>query len=248
MIKYLLVNIFLLFSFKIYGQESLSGTIVSDLGGSLSNVHIYNNQSGAKTISDSDGKYEISAKPGDELVFIREGFDVLRKTVNSSFFSAPLNIILVKSLIEIKEVRLYPFSSKNFNPSNSKSFLLNSKVNEAINLSHKEITPYLKTPEMFTSKKINLHSIGYTFDIGKGDVHEKWTVYDLAFWLKKELGDNYFLSMGIKKEKIISFILYALKGYNNKSLYKNGSVEIEDFGVIKGILEEKCIFYIELSK
>ncbi|WP_254307020.1 hypothetical protein [Elizabethkingia anophelis] len=96
---------------------------------------------------------------------------------------------------------------------------------------------------MFTSRKINLYSIGYTFDIGKGDVNEKWTVYDLAFWLKEELGDNYFLSMGIKKEKIISFILYALKGYNNKSLYKNGSVEIEDLGAIKGVLEKNVFLY-----
>lgn len=90
-------------SASTFAQTKITGIITSDNGKVLTSVEIYNKTSGVKYLSNAKGKFSIELeKPGNyELVFHKESYAVLEKTVSTS----DKNIVIVlDKIINLSEV------------------------------------------------------------------------------------------------------------------------------------------------
>lgn len=100
----LFIYLTLLFvSASTFAQTKITGIITSDNGRVLTSVEIYNKTSGVKYLSNAKGKFSIELeKPGNyELVFYKENYAVLEKTVSTSDENI---VIILDKIINLSEV------------------------------------------------------------------------------------------------------------------------------------------------
>ncbi|WP_319802300.1 TonB-dependent receptor domain-containing protein [Flavobacterium sp. N1736] len=95
--------LFLLFSIQSYAQYKISGVVQDDHGNPVSLVEIYNKTTGSKDMSQSDGKFSIEVeKEGEyELVFYKENFSLIEKTVSTSDAQITITLEKVTALSEV---------------------------------------------------------------------------------------------------------------------------------------------------
>ena len=119
--KKILLITFLFIPLVIFSQL-INGRIISD-SVAINEVMIININSQHKTYSNSQGQFSINANIGDELRFVKLGYE--RKTINVSNYN-DLLINIVKLAIEIEEVEVKKKLSENL-ASDSKLFNENKK-------------------------------------------------------------------------------------------------------------------------
>ncbi|RZJ39035.1 MAG: hypothetical protein EOO18_01820, partial [Chryseobacterium sp.] len=88
------------FVFQNFFSQQITGKISSD-SASLSRVLVVNIQSDEKVYSNSNGEFVLDANPGDELRFIKEGYERKVLLVRNN---DQLVVNLVKLVTEIEEV------------------------------------------------------------------------------------------------------------------------------------------------
>lgn len=223
--KIFLFSCFLLLFEQVYSQQ-INGKTVSD-SVLVSQVLVVNINSQEKTYSNSQGQFIINADLGDELRFVKEGYErkVLKITNTDEVF-----INLIKLITEIEEVEVKKKLSGNLDE-DSKLFNENKKK-VALN---NDLKVYFKTRssgELMKPKPGEfVQPVGQGFTIGGPD--NKWVVTDLVEWIRENLTDEYFISLGLAFPEINSFLYYSLQSFHTMTILKYGYCSEEDVGNLK---------------
>jgi len=194
---------------------------------SVNQVLVININSQEKTYSDSHGQFIINANVSDEIRFVKEGYErkILKIKNNDDVL-----IDLIKLVTEIEEVEVRKKLSGNLS-ADSKLFNENKKK---INLNN-DLKVYFKTKsggELMKPKPgefIQPVSSGFTF----GEIKSKWKLPDLVEWIRDNLTDDYFISMGLELSEINSFLYYSLQSFDTINILKYGFCTEDDVGNLK---------------
>lgn len=223
--KKLLLITFSLIPLVIFSQQ-IKGRIISD-SVTINEVLIININSQEKTYSDSQGQFIINAKVGDELRFVKVGYE--RKTIIIKNHK-DLIINIVKLAIEIEEVEVKKKLSGNL-ASDSKLFNENKKK---VTLNN-DLKVYFKAPsseELLKPKHGEfVQPVGEGFSFG--EIKNKWKLPDLVEWIRENLTDDYFISMGIGFQEINPFLYYSLQSFNTFYILKYGFCSDKDVANLK---------------
>lgn len=210
----------LIFFLHTHAQSYIFGKITSEDGAEVQDVNVINIRTDEMVLSNRDGHFMISGRAGDELRFIKVGYERLARKVVSENIQAPMNISLVRTTIQIPEVEVkkgltgnLKIDTKNYNRP-KKVEKLTAEMDRYI--SQKSDPRILAArPGEFVQPK------GEGFSIGK--VKNKWDDIDLMSYIKKSLGEEYFTDLKIEKPLIDHFIYYVFAGgFERKKILKYG--------------------------
>jgi len=227
-----LLSVTLLFISHFIFSQQIRGRIVSD-SVVANQVLVVNINSQEKTYSDSKGQFFINANIGDELRFIKLGYE--RKVINVKNDNELL-INLIKLTIKIEEVEVKKKLSGNLSK-DSKLFDENRKKV----ILNNDLKVYFKAPSSAEVLKAKpgefIQPVGTGF--GFGAIDNKWTLTHLVEWIRENLKDEYFISMGLEFPEINLFLFYSLRTFNTKNILKYGFCDDQDVGNLKLHFEEK---------
>lgn len=219
------MSCFLLISYNFYSQQ-IKGKITSD-SISVTQVLVININSQEKNYSNSQGQFIINANINDEIRFVKEGYERKVLKINNS---NEIFINLIKLVTEIEKVEIKKKLSGNLSE-DSKLFNENKKK-VALN---NDVKVYFKTRSSEELMKPRhdefVQPVGGGISFGKID--NKWTLPDLVEWLRENLTDDYFTSIGLISQEINSFIFYALQSFGTRTILKYGYCTEEDVGNLK---------------
>lgn len=210
----------LIFFIHTHAQSYIFGKITSEDNAEVQDVNVINIRTDEMVLSNRDGHFMISGRAGDELRFIKVGYERLTRKVVSENIQAPMNISLVRTTIQIPEVEVkkgltgnLKIDTKNYNRP-KKVEKLTAEMDRYI--SQKSDPRILAArPGEFVQPK------GEGFSIGK--VKDKWDDIDLMSYIKKSLGEEYFTDLKIEKPQIDHFIYYVFAGgFERKKILKYG--------------------------
>ncbi|MBO9694545.1 hypothetical protein [Chryseobacterium sp.] len=207
-------------SIHIHAQSYIFGKITSEDGVEMQDVNVINIRTDEIVISNKDGHFMISGRKGDELRFIKAGYERLTKKVSQENTQSPMNISLVRQTIQITEVEVKQGLTGNLKI-DSKLYNKPQKVDKLT----KEIDRYISQksdPRILAAKPGEfVQPKGQGFSIGK--VKDKWDDVDLMKYIRASLGDDYFTNLKIEKPLIDHFIYYVFAGgFERKKILKYG--------------------------
>lgn len=190
-------------------------------------VLIININSQGKAYSNSKGQFIINANLGDEIRFVKEGYErKVLKIINNK----EVLITLIKLVTEIEEVEVRKKLSGNLSE-DSKLFNENKKK-VALN---NDIKVYFRTKSSEELMKPRhgefVQPVGEGFSFG--EIKNKWKLPDLVEWIRMNLTDDYFISMGFVLPEINSFLYYSLQSFNTLKILKYGYCNEEDVANLK---------------
>ncbi|MFZ4932063.1 hypothetical protein [Chryseobacterium sp. Mn2064] len=213
---------FLSFIFFIHthAQTYIFGKITSEDGVEMQDVNVINIRTDEMVISNRDGHFMISGKQGDELRFVKPGYERLTKRVSLENIQAPMNVSLVRMTIQIPEVEVKQGLTGNLKI-DSKAYNKPKKVEKLA----ADMANYIKQksdPRILAARPGEfVQPKGEGFSIGKAK--DKWDDVDLASYIRKSLGDDYFTDLKIEKPLIDHFIYYVFAGgFERKKILKYG--------------------------
>lgn len=101
--KLFIYSTLLFVSANVIAQTKIAGIITSGDGKKLASVKIYNKTSGTKYLSNSIGEFSIVADKSSvyELVFFKENFSILEKTVSTSDKNIVITLEKITNLSEV---------------------------------------------------------------------------------------------------------------------------------------------------
>jgi len=216
----LLFTFFVLFFLNINAQNYIFGRINTEDGVELTDATVINIRTNERVVSNSDGHFMISGRVGDELRFVKAGYERVSKKMNEDNISSSLQITLIKAATLIDEVEIKKgltgdlnIDAKNLNQQKKVQKL---KSELAAYLSQKSDPRVLAArPGQFVQPK------GEGFSIGK--VKNRWDDVDLMKYLISALGEQYFIDLKIEKPQIQHFIYYVFTGgFERKNILKYG--------------------------
>ncbi len=221
-----LLLITLLFIPLVIFSQQIKGRIISD-SVVVNQVLVVNINSQEKSYSDFKGQFLINANIGDELRFLKDGYDRKNIIVKDS---KELFVTLSKQVIEIEEVEVKKKLSGNL-AADSKLFNENKKKIALNN----DLKVYFEAPsseELLKPKHGEfIQPVGEGFSFG--EIKNKWKLPDLVEWLRENLTDDYFFSMGFKFPEINPFLYYSLQSFNTLYILKYGFCSDRDIANLK---------------
>jgi len=218
------LKLFFFLSFILFihthAQSYIFGKITSESGTEMQDVNVVNIRTDEIVVSNRDGHFMISGRQGDELRFIKAGYERLTKIVSQENTQSPMNINLVRQTIQIPEVEVKQGLTGNLKI-DSKLYNKPKKVEKLI----KEMDQYIakkSDPRILAAKPGEfVQPKGEGFFIGK--VKNKWDDVDLMKYIRASLGDDYFTNLKIEKPLIDHFIYYVFAGgFERKKILKYG--------------------------
>ena len=224
--KKLFVKIKLLFIlltlFFITGnaQEYIFGKVMSEENLEMQDVTVINIRTDERVPSNKDGHFMISGRAGDELRFIKTGYDRFNVKVTKENISAPLNIRLTRAIIQIPEIEVSKGLTGDLKI-DSKTLNRPKKVERLV----REIDQYMvkkSDPRILAARAGEfVQPKGQGFSVGK--VKNKWDDVDFMSYLTNVLGEQYFTDLKIDKPNIQHFIYYVFAGgFERKNILKYG--------------------------
>lgn len=219
--KFKLFFLLSLFSFiTANAQNYIFGKVVSESGLEIQEVTVINIRTDETVITNSDGHFMISGRAGDELRFIKAGYERFIQRISQENIQSPVNISLVRAVIQIPEVEI-----KQGITGDLKIDVKNNNRPQKVEKLVKEIDRYIvqKTdPRVLAARPGEfVQPKGQGFSIGK--VKNKWDDVDLINYIKISLGEEYFTDLQINKAQIDHFISYVLAGgFERKNILKYG--------------------------
>lgn len=232
--KKTLLLLFLLFFTAVFSQDYILGKVVSEQNTDLPNVLVYNIRTNEKTFTDNEGNYMIAAKNNDELRFIKQKFDRISFRITPEDFKKNLKIKLIKSAVEIEEVKLKPTLTGNLKEDITRVAIVKTKLN-------KEISKYItkkSDPKILKPKHDEfIQPVGKGFSIGK--INNQADNIDLADDILEILGEDYFIGLGLQKSEISAFIYHVMSGLDLKNALKYGYLKSSDILKFQQLAELK---------
>ncbi|WP_332452442.1 carboxypeptidase-like regulatory domain-containing protein [Chryseobacterium aquaticum] len=225
--KFKLLFILSLFFFiSMNAQEFIFGKVTSEDNIEMLDVTVINIRTDERVTTNRDGHFMISGRQGDNLRFIKSGYDRLNTIATKENVVSPMNITLVRSAQLIDEVEIkkaltgdLKVDTKTLNPPRKVEKL---KSDLAVYIKQKSDPRILAArPGEFVQPK------GQGFSIGK--VKNKWDDVDFMNYLVTVLGYQYFNDLKIENSQVQHFIYYVLAGgFERKSILKYGFVSDAD--------------------
>lgn len=216
----LLFFLFSVFFIHSNAQDYIFGKIISEDQNELPEVTVINIRTDERVTTNRDGHFMILGKAGDELRFVKNGYERIQQKVTGQNISSPINITLVRAATLIAEVEIkkditgdISIDSKNLNPPKKVQKL---KSDLRLYMSKKSDPRILAArPGEFVQPK------GQGFSVGK--IKDKWDDVDLSSYLHYALGETYFTDLKIDKALIQHFIYYVFAGgFERKNILKYG--------------------------
>lgn len=201
-------------------QNYIFGKIISEDNAEIADVTVVNIRTDERAVTNRDGHFMVSGRAGDELRFVKAGYERIVKKVSKENIESPMNVTLARATILIPEVEVkqgitgdLKIDAKNLNRP--------KKVEKLV----KDIDRYIaqkSDPRILAAKPGEfVQPKGQGFSIGK--VKNKWDDIDLAGYLKTALGEEYFTDLKIDKPQIDHFISYVMAGgFERKNILKYG--------------------------
>jgi len=221
----LLFLLFNLLFINISAQDYIFGKITTEENIELPEVAVINIRTDERVITNKDGHFMILAKMGDELRFVKTGYERFQKKISPENISSPLNIVLIRSLATIEEVEIKKGLTGDLKI-DSKTYSAPKKVQQLRN----EIDRYIvqkSDPRVLAAKAGEfVQPKGQGFSIGGSK--NKWDDIDFANYLMQSLGEQYFTDLQLEKAEIQYFIRYALVGFERKKILKYGFCSDQD--------------------
>jgi hypothetical protein len=201
-------------------QNYIFGKINTEDGVELTEATVINIRTNERVVSNSDGHFMIFGRVGDELRFVKAGYERVSKKVNEDNISSSLQITLIKAATLIDEVEIKKGITGDLNI-DSKSLNQQKKVQKL----KSELAVYISRksdPRVLAARAGEfVQPKGQGFSIGK--VKNKWDDIDLMKYLISVLGEQYFTDLKIEKSQIQHFIYYVFAGgFERKNILKYG--------------------------
>lgn len=235
LLKTFLLSLFLMPLSFVFSQQ-ISGSVVSD-SASVRHLLVINIDSQDKIYTDDTGQFTLSASVGQKLRFVKEGYerkDILIK--NNDY----LTVNISKVIIEIPEVEI----KKKLSGDLAKDSKLFDENKQKVALNN-DLWHYYKAPASLEVLKAKpgdfVQPLSGGFGIGK--INNKWVITDLVEWLRKNLTDDYFTSMGLGKAEINSFLYFSLRSFDSRIILKYGLCSDGDVGNLKLHFENSLLQY-----
>jgi len=213
---------FLLFIFfiNISAQDYIFGKIISEENIEMPDVVVINIRTDERVVSNRDGHFMISGRVGDELRFVKTGYERINKSVTKENIGSPINVTLARAATLIAEVEIkkgitgdLKIDSKNLNPPR-KVEKLKGDLGKYIAQKSDPRVLAARAGEFVQPK-------GQGFSIGK--VKNKWDDVDFMNYLISALGEQYFTDLKVDKSMIQNFIYYVFAGgFERQKILKYG--------------------------
>lgn len=224
--------LFTVFFININAQDYIFGKAASEDQAEIPDVTVINIRTDERVLTNRDGHFMISGRAGDELRFVKTGYERINRKVTQENISSPINVTLIKAATLIAEVEIkkgltgdIKIDAKNLNPPKKVAKL---KSDLAIYMSQKS-DPRLMAAR--PSEFVQPVTKG-TFSFGK--IKNKWDDMDMMNYLQSTLGEKFFEDLKIDKPQIQHFILYILKtGFERSKILKYGYCTEEDLNRFK---------------
>ncbi|AZB01317.1 hypothetical protein EG359_17610 [Chryseobacterium joostei] len=209
-----------IFFIHTHAQSYIFGKIISEGGSDMQDVNVINIRTDEMVLSNGDGHFMISGRTGDELRFIKAGYERVIKKISQENVQTPMEVSLVRQTIQIPEVEVKQGLTGNLKI-DSRNYNKPKKVEKL----SKEIDSYIaqkSDPRILAARPGEfVQPKGEGFSIGK--VKNKWDDIDLMSYIKASLGEEYFTNLKIEKPLIDHFISYVLAGgFERKKILKYG--------------------------
>lgn len=210
-----------LFFINCNAQNYIFGKVTSEDKNEMPEVTVINIRTDERVLTNRDGHFMISGRAGDELRFVKSGYERINSKINQENITSPVNVTMIRAAELIAEVEIkknitgdIKIDAKNLNPPRKVEKLKNDLAKY---MSQKSAPGVLAArPGEFVqpvTKGI------YSF----GKVKNKWDDVDLMNYLQNALGDTFFQELQIPKPQIQHFILYILRtGFERKNILKYG--------------------------
>jgi hypothetical protein len=209
-----------LFFIQIHAQDYLFGKIITEENIEMPEVTVINIRTDERVSTNANGHFMISGRLGDELRFVKSGYERINRKITQENIGSPLNVTLIRQTALIAEVEIkkgitgdLKIDSKNLNRP--------KKVEKLI----KDIDLYIaqkSDPRILAARAGEfVQPKGQGFSVGK--VKDKWDDVDFMSYLHESLGDQYFIDLKIEKSAIQHFISYVLRGgFERRKILKYG--------------------------
>ncbi|AZA53210.1 hypothetical protein [Chryseobacterium sp. G0201] len=216
----LLFLLFTIFFIHINAQDYIFGKISSEENIEMADVTVINIRTDERVLTNRDGHFMVFGRLGDELRFVKSGYERLNKKVTQENISSSINITLIRSAALIAEIEIkkgltgdIKIDSKNLNPPRKVEKL---KSDLAVYMSQKS------DPRLLAARAGEfVQPKGQGFSIGK--IKNKWDDVDFMDYLTKALGERYFTDLKIDKALTQNFIYYVFAGgFERKNILKYG--------------------------
>jgi len=238
----LLFLLFTVFFITVQAQDYIFGKVTSEENSEIAGVTVINIRTDERIITNRDGHFMISGRSGDQLRFVKEGYERANRRVNNEDISAPVNVKLVRLATLIAEVEVkkeitgdIKIDSKNLNPPRKVQKL---KSDLAVYMKRKS-APSVLAPR--AGEFVQPVTKG-VFSLGK--VKNKWDDIDLLNYLQNALGTAFFEDLKIDKAQVQHFILYILRtGFERKNILKYGYVTEADLNRFKSAVLNRIAAY-----
>jgi hypothetical protein len=222
----LLFILSLFFFVSTSAQKYIFGKVTSEDNLEMIDVTVINIRTDERVTTNRDGHFMISGRQGDNLRFIKIGYDRVNTNVTKDNIDSPINIKLIRSAQLIDEVEIkksltgdLKIDTKTLNPPKKVEKL---KKDLAVYIKQKSDPRILAAkPGEFVQPK------GQGFAIGK--VKDKWDDVDFMNYLVTALGYQYFNDLKIENSQVQHFISYVIAGgFERRSILKYGFVSDAD--------------------
>lgn len=209
-----IVFTFCMFIFsKLSAQTIIQGIVQSEDGVPLNKVLVINMKTEEKSTTNPNGFFSISANEGDEIRWVRIGFERERIIVSEKHFNTS-NIISLKPIYQqIEEVKILPFTG---NLTKDSKILNESKP---IAERKQELLYYIKRNKStlglnWKSKEKGefLQPKGKGFSIGSPN--NKWTRIQLVEFLISTIDESFFTDdLQLQKQEISPFVVFSIQDF-----------------------------------
>lgn len=234
--------LFTVFFINAQAQDYIFGKVTSEDNAEIPGVTVINIRTDEWVLTNRDGHFMISGRGGDELRFVKNGYERTNKKVTKENISESINVNLIRSAELIAEVEIkkevtgdLKIDAKNLNPPRKVQKL---KSDLAIYMSRKS-DPSVLAPR--AGEFVQPVTKG-VFSFGK--IKNKWDDVDLLNYLQNALGNEFFQDLKIDKSQVQHFILYILRtGFERKNILKYGYVTEADMNRFKNAVLNRIAAY-----
>lgn len=249
------------FGIVINAQKLINGQVVSESNKGIPNVEIINISNNFKTTTDSEGRFIIKATDEDELRIVKQGYDRTNHRLEYQDFLSDFKVKLIPKTIEIEAVDVGLAMTGNLKKdlkkvTNLKVENLNDELTVYMRIKPNYVIPKATIPKDFQNPTVPNVGVDLfkaaSFISGLFNAKPEKPIFSASelqskqFYknLKNDLGEDYFLSFGLKNTDIDMFLSFCeTKKHLASKYFKNYNV-----GVIKVELESLYIQYENQKK
>lgn len=236
----------LLFSliFSNFYSQKISGLVRDEDGNALPATLVFNMATEEKIYTNLNGEFSIDATAGQEIRFVRSGFERNSKIITATDFTSNLNITLTRDAAEIEEVKIVRLTGDIHQ--DSKNLAKEDKVHQLqreIGVPLPPEKPREKAADFKKDVVGNLLNLAVSpqavYDLISGDARRMKTEYryedmqDNIAWILARVDESYFTELGISPEKSKAFVQFSL------------GIEPEISRAVKAKNLSKVLFYFE---